>query len=143
MLSEKDAWKRRKKILSEVFNFNFIKSLSPKIAGIGDQLLVSFDRGQKETEYDVLEFTTEFGGTVMIECFFGESAKNEQIEGKSVNKFIKGLIGDLFTQTFTVCGLLFGLKFMKLGIRGKDRANNQKVNLFRRWGKEFVGKKMA
>ena len=143
LLSEKDAWKRRKKILSEVFNFNFIKSLSPKIAGIGDQLLGSFDRGQKEAEYDVLEFTTEFGGTVMIECFFGESAKNEQIEGKSVNKFIKDLIGDLFTQTFTVCGLLFGLKFMKLGIRGKDRANNQKVNLFRSWGKEFVGKKMA
>ena len=36
LLSEKDAWKGRRKILSEVFNFNFIKSLNPKIARICD-----------------------------------------------------------------------------------------------------------
>lgn len=39
---EKDAWKHRKKMLSEVFNYNFITSHIPLMANIVDKVCEKF-----------------------------------------------------------------------------------------------------
>ena len=68
--------------------------------------------------------------------------KNEQIEGKNVKKFMKDLTGDLFNSINSFFVFVFGLKFLKMGIRECDRLNNRKVQLYLAWGKDIVNKRM-
>ena len=58
-LSEDKAWKMKRKVLNSVFNFDFIKSLTPKIATLCDGILDRMDErfGNNEIEYDVSDYT--------------------------------------------------------------------------------------
>ena len=72
-MSEDKAWKGKRKVLTEIFNFNFLKSLAPKIAEIADAALDEMERScsGKEIEFDVYDYTTRMTCNVIFACFFG------------------------------------------------------------------------
>ena len=113
--SEGKKWKLKKKILSEVFTFEFIKSTSVRVAALCDASLDSLEGSQGQTpEYDILDFATHFTGNVLVDCFFGENMLDEKIEGKSVFMFAKELIGDLMVQAYSLILLLLSLSCLRM-----------------------------
>ena len=143
-LSEDKIWKMKRKVLNAVFNFDFIKSLAPKIAKLCDNILDNLDKGfeGKEGSYNIREYTTELGSYVILDCFFGHNFLDEKIEGVHVSAFVQKLIGDLTLQNVDPAYIILGLNFVKLGLRKKDKDINRRLKLYKAWGNDFVQKKV-
>lgn len=54
---------------------------------------------------------------VMLECFFGTNSTHEKINNQSIAVFINSLNSDINKQTFDLPVLIFGSKFLSLGLR--------------------------
>ena len=134
----------KRKVLNAVFNFDFIKSLAPKIAQLCDDILDNLDKGfeGKEGSYNIHDYTTELGSHVTLDCFFGHNSLNEKIEGVNVPDFVQKLMGDLALQNADPVYIILGLKFIKLGLREKDKDINRRLKLYKAWGNDFVQKKV-
>lgn len=76
-MSEGDAWKKKKKILSKIFQHDFIISQIPVICGIVDKNFQELESTPENLDKNTIaaDFSTLFpkifGGTV-IKSFFGE-----------------------------------------------------------------------
>ena len=51
-------------------------------------------------------------------------------------------MGDLSLQNADPLYMLLGLKFVKLGLRKKDKDINRRLMMYRAWGNDFVQKKV-
>ena len=80
LFSEGAEWKMKRKVLTEVFNFEFLKQLAPQIAEMADQAYEKMETSsESEIQYDVLDATIELAANVMIEGFFGQNIKEDKI----------------------------------------------------------------
>ena len=63
----------KRKVLNEVFNFSFIKSLAPVIAKLCDKILTKIDDQEDgdEKEFNIMNYCDQLTGNVILECFFG------------------------------------------------------------------------
>jgi hypothetical protein len=57
---------------------------------------------------------------VVLECFLG-GVTDVKLEGKPLCLFMNQLIADVTQQGFDPLAFLLGVKFLKLGLRAKDR----------------------
>ena len=121
--SEGKAWKMKRKVLTEVFNFNFLQQHTEAIASICDQVLdeIEAETEGEQLEYDLTEFTTSMAGNIMFDCFFDQKLQTDRIEGVSPFSFLKQLANDVNVQNFDLVSMIFGTKFLNLGFRKKDR----------------------
>ena len=118
IFSEGEEWKMKRKVLTEVFNFDFLKQLAPQIAEMADRAYDKMEGSSEgEIRYDVLDATIELAANVMIEGFFGQNIKEDRIEDKKVFTYLKELLGQLLSQRRTILYLMLGPKFLELGIR--------------------------
>ena len=93
LFSEGEEWKMKRKVLTDVFNFEFLKQLAPKIAEMADKAYDKMEGSSGDRiRYDVLDATIEFVANVMIEGFFGQSIKEDKIEDKKVFLYVKELL---------------------------------------------------
>lgn len=52
------------------------------------------------------------------------------------------LIAKVTESSFELLPILLGPKFVKAGIRAKDRECNRKIALYKEWGRKFINKKI-
>lgn len=52
--------------------------------------------------------------------------------------FVNQLITDVTKNAFELLPMLFGVKFVSLGLRAKDRDVNRRIIIFREWGVKFI-----
>ena len=142
--SEGKEWKNKRKILNEVFNFEFLKSLTPKIAEFSEQAIDEMESTStgKELRYNVQDYSNALASKVILTCFFGTEFRGETIEGLSVANYMKHLLGDIFVQAFSLFFALFGLKGVSLGIRKIDKDINRRIKIYQGWGRTIVDKKI-
>ena len=76
---------------------------------------------------------------VMFDCFFGQSLRQEQIEGVSPFVFLRQLANDVNVQNFDLLCMIFGTKFLELGLRQKDRDISRRLRVYEEWGRQVVG----
>lgn len=50
-------------------------------------------------------------------------------------------MGDLLSQTYSLPYALFGIKFLNLGLRQKDRDVNRRLKIYKNWGKKMVSER--
>ena len=142
--SEHDSWKKKRRVLNSSFNFDFLKSLAPKIALLCDRVLEKIEEenggidAEGKIKYNVHNFSSRLAEDVILSCFFDSTLSNEKIEGLNVSNFVIKLLGDSFNFIEDVPFLLFGLKFIKLGLRSKDRDILRRISILRGWGNKIV-----
>ena len=82
LLSEHGSWKMKRKVLNTSFNFDFLKSLTQKIAQLCDRVL---DKIEEESggvgeggkiKYNVHNFSSRLAGDVILSCFFDSTLSN-------------------------------------------------------------------
>jgi cytochrome P450 len=80
----------------------------------------------------------------MMRFFFGEkNVKGKKLDGLDISKFLNKLMGDVDTQTFELPAVLFGMKFLELGLRAKDRDVNRRIRLFRSFAFDLIKRRVA
>lgn len=144
-LVEGDEWRRKRKVISNTFHFDFLQSIIPDICSIVDEEFAAFEQEQtgKEMKMDVLEMFQIILSTIMVRAFFGGDCKGKTIEGKRLSTFISDLVADGNRQSQNVVSMLLGPKFMDLGIRKMDRDINRRIKLFRTFAGDLVGNTVA
>ena len=93
LLSEGKTWKMKRKILNRIFNFDFIKSLTFRIAEVCDSALDSFEKECENEEYNLFDYTLKFTSNFILDCFFSSKLENEKIQGLNPPIFIQKLMG--------------------------------------------------
>ena len=78
----------------------------------------------------------------MLSCFFGQTLKEEKIEGVSIQKFFSDIMGDINLQRGDPLYFAFGKRFLDLGIRKKDRDLNRRIKMYKSWGHKIVSERM-
>ena len=70
LLSEGKKWKMKRKVLNAVFNFDFVKSLTFRIANICDSTLDLFEKECQNGEYSLSDYTSRLTSNMTFDCFF-------------------------------------------------------------------------
>ena len=130
--------------MNEVFHFNFIKSLAPRIAQICDRNLdqISEEFEGKQIDYDVESYAVSTTGKVIFECFFNYRLENERIENEAVLPFFRKLTSDVFTRFFQPHVRFLGLKFQEMGLTAKDRDINRRLKIYKAWSQDIATRKV-
>ena len=55
---------------------------------------------------------------------------------------MQNLVSLLYAQKGDIFYLIFGINFLKLGLRKKDREINSSLRLYKAWGKKIVNEKI-
>lgn len=135
IISEGKDWKISRKIISNSFNFTFLKESIPIITSFSKKKFESLLNMEdvdlkKELEILILEILTEI--------FFHKDSVKLLCEGKPLANMITDITNRLNQQTMEFPYLLFGRKFYELGLRNKDRRLNEDMNKVKEIINDFV-----
>ena len=81
VFSEGDIWKKKRKLLNRLFNFDMVKGLTNKLEEICDDSLTEVDILSPKTEdgyleFSVIDYTSIAFGNVIMESFLGGSIRD-------------------------------------------------------------------
>jgi cytochrome P450 len=74
---EGKKWKHRRKLISKVFNFDFITSLVPEMIEIADNIFDDFEKkmdNNSETKVNLFAMMLNFASSVVVSGFLGFDA---------------------------------------------------------------------
>lgn len=116
MFSEGDSWRRKRKVISQSFNFEFLSSLVNGMSGIVEKQFKEFD-GKGGKVMNILQVFETITADIMVQLFFGSDMEGKLIEGEPVAVCISELVGEAYNSSFEPITLIFGIKFLALGLR--------------------------
>ena len=130
-----------------MFNYDFVISQIPLMIRLCNQVMQrhesnSVERGTTEGKthrIDLMEVAVEIFSTVVLSSFLGMEASQDTIEGQTIQEAVL----DMFkmSQRFareSKSVLLFGKKFIQMGLTKRHRKFNQKEQKIR----EFIRRKI-
>ena len=88
-MAEGTPWKNKKKVLSKIFNYDFITSQIPSIVSIADNVFDFYENeakkdGKKYISLQINEMITKFTSSVIVSGFLGTNSLKENIRGESI-----------------------------------------------------------
>ena len=89
-------------------------------------------------KYNIHNFSSCLAEDVILSCFFDSTLSNEKIEGLSVSTYTIKLLGDLFSFVEDIPYIFFGAKFVRLGLRSKDKEIMGRIENLRNLGNKIV-----
>ena len=68
IMSEGNQWKMKRKLVNEIFTFDFMKAQTPLISNVCDRILDTIDKKypSSEIQYNVNIYTAELAGKVIL-----------------------------------------------------------------------------
>ena len=125
VFTEGEHWKRQRKLISQVFHFDYMNNSLPTIRATAKEWIEkncnSSSSSSSPCTVNVSKELKLFTSTVIWRIFFGEDSFDENKTGApTVLRVLENL--RVSTQlTLSVLNLLFGGRFFKLGLREIDR----------------------
>ena len=144
LFAEGEEWKKKKKILANVFNYDFIVDLIPQINQICESSMNEMEKKYEKTnyEFEMMELATMIFSRIIIECFFGFESQNELINGKSITEKTRDILRLMFKLRADKMIYFLGPQIVKLGLKKNHRTFNKEIRVFRQWGLDFVRKRI-
>jgi cytochrome P450 len=142
LFSEGHEWKKKRRIMSIVFNYDFIKAKIPVIAAICNDVLNELEGegdnvGKEEVKADTLNVLQRIFGNVVVKCFFGDLPLKD-IEGESIFSFLNNLLEKNTKRSMTLYAYALGRYFHKLNIRKVDRDIARDNQNFQRYATSII-----
>ena len=131
VLSEGETWKRHRKIISNSFHYEFIKTNIDLIQDTTRELLDKTSESEYK-DYPIISKIQEITGEIVGRIFFGENLSNYKYKGKSLTMALADIIMELSMCGRSLPYLLFGLKVLKLPIFPKFAKVMSEIQEFRK-----------
>jgi len=116
VFAEGEAWKRNRKIISNTFHFEFLKSNIHRMQSTTQEFLNKINPTPGNDTYSIIKKFQEITGEIVGRIFFGECFNDYQFEGKPLTHALAEIMGELGTASRSGLPLLFGRKAMELSI---------------------------
>lgn len=127
VFSEGERWKSLRKLISQVFHFDYMNSSIPIISRTANEWVERFCTGPVSTVNVSKELKT-YTATVIWRIFFGEESIDEKEESAKIIQTALESFRMTMTQSRSRWNFIFGPKFFKLGLRKFDRDFKRKYN---------------
>lgn len=126
-------WKKHRKILSEIFHFDFIASHIPTVVqtslDIFERELESAKGGM--TTVNILDLFQNITGDLVFQIFFGKDIRSATIDGLKPTQYLANLIEDIEENTYSWQNILFGEFSIRLGLFERNRLLKRKARKLR------------
>jgi len=131
VMLEGDEWKRHKKIISNSFHYESLRTHTSVIQKIVKE---SFDKlTPKELQsYSAMDKLQEITGEVVGRIFFGENLNDYTHEGLSLIIAMAHLIADVVEAAFSPAAILLGKYVMKYPVLSKFRKLKRRMESIRK-----------
>ena len=117
-----ETWKRHRKLLSQVFHFDYMNNSLPTIRATAKEWIEKNCKSSlASTPVNVSKELKMFTSTVLWRIFFGEDRFDETQNALETVELILGNLKTFRDLVVSFWNLLFGPKFFKLGLRSIDR----------------------
>jgi len=124
VFTEGEHWKRQRKLLSQVFHFDYMNNSIPSICEATRKWI---DRNCQSSS-SVIDVSKEFKmytSAVLWRIFFGEESFAENQNAAEIIEAILGNVSTSISQALSIWNFLIGPKFFKLGLRLVDRQHQR------------------
>lgn len=144
VVAEGEKWKSQRKLISQVFHYDYINACIPIINRKGQEWIENYIVKEESKEIpstsiiDVKKAMKMYTSRVIWRTFFGEE---DIVSGAESEKFLELIlhnVGEIAQQSFSVFNVFFGPGFFQLGLRAEDRKSNQETKIVL----EFARKKL-
>mmetsp|Transcript_25078 Transcript_25078/g.22141 ORF Transcript_25078/g.22141 Transcript_25078/m.22141 type:complete len:236 (+) Transcript_25078:75-782(+) len=142
VLAEGKVWKKHRKLISQCFHFEFLKSITPDICKICGDMLEDLKESKNVNNLSMMDEMKKITGEVIGLIFFGEKLSGYEVNGEPLTLMLARMIVDIGVVTFDPLYLLFGKEFFKLGLLKKHRKLVREIKEFRAFCTKLVNEKM-
>lgn len=108
--AEGNTWKKHRKIDSQVFHFEFVKSQVNAIRKISNDFIGKINQNEG---LSIINFFQNITGEVVCRSFFGSGIASQTLNGKSFCTIIAELMNDLVLEALTRKHTIFGTYYIK------------------------------
>jgi len=118
--SEGETWKKHRKIVSNVFHFDFIKEAVPSIIETTREF---FDKLKTKdlNNVDIMKEFEKIAGEIVGKVFFGQQFSKYSLHGQPFIEYIYKVGMPLVEESLGIYNNLFGAWFVKAGFLRKHR----------------------
>lgn len=136
LFSEHEEWKKRRRIISKAFNFEFVKSLGPFVVSTSNNVFQEIIDQNKLEAVNIMNLFQEITGRSFVTSFFGEEMSGMKFEGENMTTALNNLLNKHIIQGYQMFSFIFGGEFArKLRITQSQMDLHQKNLRF----KEAIG----
>jgi len=127
VFAEGNAWKKRRKIVSTAFNFEFLKHVVPVIVEATQEKFKEWEEAGKLTNMNLVEELATITGEVTGRFFFGKRFAKQKLRGLPITTGLQHLLNDLIKEFFQPSTILFGTKLLKANVLPRHKKLNKDV----------------
>ena len=141
VFTENQKWKHQKRLISSIFHYEYLKEM---ITPIQDITVKHLDKLAKKSNLDyikLLDVFQDISGDIVCSLFFNNNIEELEIDGENLTSFIGSILKESFTFLTDPLNFIFGLNYLKLGLRAPYRMLNKKIEKLRKFGFEIVKSK--
>ena len=139
--TEGEKWKRKRKSMTTLLNFQYVLSKFPAIHEIIDDSIHEASQGRDEFEVDLRHIIENITSSVIVELFFGggeAKGKSLEVKGERLGKFSRSLFEEIGAQIIDPLAFIFGQQFASWNLREKDRQVSAKLKLYHECLRNFI-----
>lgn len=131
-------WKKRRKIISSAFNFDFLKHTVPLIAEFCQEKFNEWIQAGNLEKFSLCDHMGTITGEVTGRFLFGWRFGKQSMDGKPLTIFTQQLLNDIAFEVFSLPMILFGKGFVKAGILPRHRKMNKNIAELRKRCQEII-----
>ena len=117
---EGEKWKSQRKLISQVFHFDYMNSFIPTINQIAQEWIKA-NCAQETSSVNLHFMSKKFTSKVIWRMFFGEESYAEKEEADKILHLAIKNAADVMENCFSLTNLFLGPSFFKLKLRSFDR----------------------
>ena len=108
--AEGNVWKKHRKIDSQAFHFEFVRSQVNDIRKISKHFIGKID---PKEQLSAIDFFQNITGEVVCRTFFGSGISSQTLNGKSFCAILAEIMADIGEETMTPMHMLFNKYYVK------------------------------
>ncbi|KAL4441133.1 hypothetical protein ABPG74_002083 [Tetrahymena malaccensis] len=113
IFSEGEQWKKQRKMISDSFHFDSLKSRFQVIAQVTKETIDSLSKYVGKDYFPLFDEMMKHSGEIGIRVFFGPDFGEHQIDGKNISEELKEIVDQTIIYSYT--SIFFQLKRILLG----------------------------
>lgn len=135
--SEGAKWKTQRKLLSNVFNFDYLKLVLPTVKTTTYQALTDIKNSSLQN-VNIMDVFQRITGEIVGKIFFGAQLNQHKLNGEPLTVALASLIADVGTLTLSPERMILGDWFVKKGILPKHRKLKKRIEDYRKIGSLII-----
>lgn len=136
----KPNWKRSRRVVSMMFNFEAIKERVPAMVEIIQDAFKDWVKEGKLDHFEMVEHMAGITGNITGQAIFGKAFNEYKVGGGNMSDSIQSIFAAIYNEFFSpsILSIIFGPNFYKTNILERHRKLNKSIKELRIQSKDML-----